>query len=294
MTGDKFRIEHHAENLALQSILRLAMLFPYKVRIPLVGWIAANVVGPVAGWNKRVRDNLALVAPDMPKADVERIKRAVANNVGRTLIEIYSGAEFVTRVRDTQLTGPGVTALEKVLGQNRPLILVTGHIGNYDVIRAALSARDVQIAALYKPMSNKIFNAHYLKAISAIGEPVYSTDGRGVTRLVLHLRNGGTIGVVADVASTKSPPLTFFGQEALTATSAAEWALKYDALIIPIFALRQKNGLDFKIHVAEPIAHDAPEKMMQSYNDILEALVRENMDQWFWIHRRWKRVIRRS
>jgi KDO2-lipid IV(A) lauroyltransferase len=87
--------------------------------------------------------------------------------------------------------------------------------------------------------------------------------------------------------------LKFFGRDAHTPLSAAEWAVKYDAELIPIFGLRQPDGLSFKLHVADPIAHDAPEVMMQRYNDTVEKIVRDHMDQWFWIHRRWKLARKR-
>ena len=139
-------------------------------------------------------------------------------------------------------------------------------------------------------MSNALFNAHYVRAISAISEPIFSTEARGVAGLMRHLRKGGMIGIVCDVGSRKAPRLTFFGQTAHTPLTAAEWALKYDAALIPAFGLRQKDGLSFRLHIAEEIPASTPEIMMQSYNDTVEALVREMPDQWFWVHRRWKQA----
>ena len=83
-------------------------------------------------------------------------------------------------------------------------------------------------------------------------------------------------------------PLTFFGVTAMTATSAADLALKYGADLIPIYGIRKENGLDFDILVEEPVPHTDAETMTQAINDSLESLVRRHMDQWFWIHRRWK------
>jgi KDO2-lipid IV(A) lauroyltransferase len=168
------------------------------------------------------------------------------------------------------------------------MVLVTAHMGNYDAVRSKLSREGFPMAALYRPMKNPLFHRHYLKAISTIAEPVFPTDGRGIAALIRHLKEGGIIGIVADVASRKAPLLTFFGKPAHTPISAAEWALKYDAAMIPVFGLRQPDGLIFRIHVAEPIGADTPEVMMQGYNDTVEEIVREVPEQWFWVHRRWK------
>ena len=275
-------------NTFARTLLGGAMLLPYRWRVALVGGVVSTIVAPFAGWRRRIRNNLALVAPDTPPAERERIVRSVANNVGRTLIEIYSGLEFVEYAKAAPLTGPGVEALQTARAAGRPIVLLTAHLGNYDAVRGKLSREGFPMAALYRPMDNAAFHAHYLKAISTIAEPVYPTDGRGITSLVKHLKGGGIIGIVGDVASRKAPMLSFYGKPAHTPLSAAEWALKYDAALIPIFGLRQEDGLNFQIEVAAPIPASTAETMMQHYNDVVEDVVRRHPDQWFWIHRRWK------
>ena len=74
----------------------------------------------------------------------------------------------------------------------------------------------------------------------------------------------------------------------MTSTVTAELALKYGAEIIPFYAIRQPNGLDFRIELHAPIPHSDPMQMTQAMNDDLEEMIRTHMDQWFWIHRRWK------
>ena len=64
--------------------------------------------------------------------------------------------------------------------------------------------------------------------------------------------------------------------------------MKYDALLVPVFGIRQEDGLTFHLRVEAPIAHATPDAMMQAYNDVVERVAREHPDQWFWIHRRWK------
>ena len=258
------------------------------MRVALVGSIFSRLVAPIAGWNTRVRKNLAYVYPDMDDAERTRIARAVSDNVGRTLIEIYSGQEFIDHARNSPIEGPGRPALAEARAEGHPIVLVTAHLGNYDAVRSKLTREGYPMAALFRPMKNPLFHAHYLKAISTIAEPVFPTDGRGIGALIRHLKEGGIIGIVADVGSRKAPLLSFFGKPAHTPLSAAEWAVKYDAQMIPVFGLRQPDGLTFRLHVAEPIAPGDPTAMMQAFNDTVEEIVRANPDQWFWVHRRWK------
>jgi KDO2-lipid IV(A) lauroyltransferase len=276
------------QNGFTRAILGSALLLPYAFRVRLVGRVMSMLVAPLAGWNKRVHRNLAYIYPEMPETERKRIARAVTDNVGRTLIEIYSGEEFVAHARPSPVEGPGVAALEAARAEGRPIVLITAHLGNYDAVRSKLSREGYPMAALYRPMKNPLFHEHYLKAISTIAEPVYPTDGKGVASLVRHLKGGGIIGIVADVGSRKAPLLRFFGKPAHTPLSAAEWAVKFDAVMIPVFGLRQPDGLTFRLHVSDAIPNSDPAEMMQSYNDVVEAIVRDHPEQWFWVHRRWK------
>lgn len=280
-------------NLVLKGAIGLAMLLPYETRVRGMGWLTANVLGPIGGFRKRVRENLAHVLPDLPKDEVRRLARAVPNNAGRTLIEIYSGEEFVKRAIEAPIEGPGLACLEKARAEGRPVILVTGHMGNYDAVRANLIHRGYNMGALYRRMSNPYFNEHYVKSISRIGTPMFEQGRRGMVEMVRHIKAGGILGILTDLYVTRGVPLDYFGQKARTSLVTAELALKFNAALIPVYGLREPDGLSFRIVAQDEIPHSDPETMTQAVNDGLESLVRDHMDQWFWIHRRWKNATPR-
>ncbi|QMU57439.1 MAG: lauroyl acyltransferase [Boseongicola sp.] len=288
MASDKITLANRVQNLAALMVLRGALLIPYRARVPFVGWVMSALVAPLSGWRKRIRDNLALALPDLQPSEVERIVRAVPDNAGRTLIEIYSGEAFVSQAMNTPQSGPGLEALHSARKANKPVILLTAHFGNYDAIRGALVRQGFPMAALYKPMRNTGFNKHYVEAISAIAEPVFPTNKKGLFALAKHLRDGGIIGIVGDVAKLGAPVQSFFDQPSHTPQTAAEWALKFNAALIPVYGRRKSDGLSFEIFFDEPIPASSPEEMMQTYNDSVEAIARKYPDQWFWVHRRWK------
>lgn len=80
----------------------------------------------------------------------------------------------------------------------------------------------------------------------------------------------------------------FMGKLANTVTSAADIAIKLDALVVPYFGTRRADGLSFDVDIQSPIKHTAPTQMMQDITDRLTDKVTENPDQWFCFHRRWK------
>lgn len=286
-TGSRSAVDF-AINVVIRSIIGLALLVPYRQRVPLAGWVVARLVSPVAGYSKRVRKNLAYACPDLPADEVERLVRGVPDNAGRTLIEIYSGRGFVTRAAQSPLSGPGLAALEDAHANDRPVFLVTGHFGNYTAARAALLTKGFDVGVLYREMNNGYFNDHYAGAMTSQGEIMFPRGRRGLQRMIKFLRGGGMVGIMVDQYMGDGADLTFFGQTAPTALSAAELALKYNALVVPVYAVRQPNGLDFEVIVEAPVPHDTAEVMTQALNDSLETVVRQHMEQWFWIHRRWK------
>ena len=278
----------YLQNLVLRGAIRLALALPYESRVRFMGALVSQVIAPLAGFRRRIRKNLAHTCPDLPREEINRLCRAVPNNVGRTLIEIYSGPEFVARAIKAPIEGPGLARLEAARAEGRPVILVTGHMGNYDAVRANLIHRGYNMGALYRRMSNPYFNDHYVRSISRIGTPLFEQGRKGMIEMVRHIRKGGILGILTDLYVQDGEALDFFGQTARTSTVTAELALKFNAALIPVYGLREPDGLSFRIIAQDEIPHSDPITMTQAVNDGLERLVRENMDQWFWIHRRWK------
>lgn len=284
----KDRVGYFCSNLFLRSLISLVSCIPYRWRVPTMGKVVA-AAAPFVGYEKRIRNNLAIARPDLSEDDIKRICQQVPNNAGRTLVELYAGAPFIERAKQAEISGPGLSALEDARAAGKPVILMTGHFGNYDAARAGLIARGHEMGALYRRMANPYFNDHYVRTISKIGMPLFEQGRRGMSQMVRHLKAGGIIAIVGDLHAIGGRDLTFFGQPAVTSVVPAELALKYNAVIIPVYSIRLENGLDFRVVMMEPIEPSDPETMTQSINDGLESLVRDHMGQWFWIHRRWKR-----
>ncbi len=288
MASRKQKTKDIATFIAIRLFVFSVTLLPYRYRVPVAGYLVSRLFSPMAGFPKRIRENLGLVFPNMPKDEVEELVKSVPENAGRTIIEIFSGKKFSNRFNGTELQGEGAKELERAHIEARPVILVTGHFGNYDAPRAALLAKGYDIGALYREMNNSLFNKFYVSAISKVGTPIFPRNRKGLTGFVRHLRDGGMVGILIDQYYHDGAHLQFFGHNAPTALSAAELAIKYNALVVPIYGIRQKNGLDFKIVCESSIPHSSPEEMTQSLNDSLERMVRQHIDQWFWIHKRWK------
>lgn len=286
--------QYYVSNLFLRGIINLMRLLPYERRIAAMGAIMSGL-GPVVGFRTRVKRNLKLTCPDLPEEEVKRICKAVPDNAGRAIMEHFSPEGFVERQSQAKVSGAGVEAFDQAVAENRPVMMITAHFGHYLAARVALQVRSGKpIGCLYRRMANPYFNDMYVEAFYKTGAPMFEQGRRGMVEMVRSLKQGGIIAIVSDLHAWGGEDLTFFGKPASTSLLNAELAIKNKAVLIPCYAVRQPNGIDFEIVLHEPVPHTDAKTMTQFTNDDLESMVRQHMGQWFWIHRRWKAAKRKA
>lgn len=270
-----------------RALLWASFRLPYDTRVPMMGRVF-RALGGITGFRARAEDQLAYIYPDMPADKRRATARAVLDNFGRVLIENYSTADQLARAQRWQPHGPGLAACDAARAAGRPILFVSGHYGNYQAARAAMNVRGYEMGGLYRLMNNPYANAHYVASVEGVGGRAFPRDRRGLAGFVRVLRDGGQGAILIDQYFADGVQLDFLGKPAPTVLSAGEMALKYDALLVPIYAERLENGLDFDVTVEAPIPHSDARSMTQALNDSLGARVRARPDQWFWVHRRWK------
>lgn len=270
------------------GFIQLVCLLPYRWRVPTSGWVFGTIVSPLIGYPARIRSNLSYVMPEMSEAQKKQLERAVPRQIGRTMAELFSPKDLKAVAKKAPMTGPGLAAVDEARDAGRPIVFVSGHLANYDVARAAMIHRGCKIGGLYRRMNYRRFNEFYVDRICQIGTPMFVRGRRGLAQMLKFLRDGNAVAIMVDQHVGSGALLEFFGKPARTALSAAEMAVKYDALLVPCYAIRQSDGLSFEVFVDTPIVHTEPKEMTQALNDSLERQVRSHMDQWLWVHRRWK------
>jgi KDO2-lipid IV(A) lauroyltransferase len=271
----------------LRGGIRMALALPYPTRVSWFGKFVERGVSPVAGYVQRAENQLALIWPDMSAAQYRDLARACCNNFGRTIIENYSGVDFARQIENATVSGDGLGPLAEAKATRRPVLFVTGHFGNHEAPRLALTQRGYSIGGLYRPIANPYVNAHYEKSMLSMSGAVFAQGRKGTMAFVRMLRDGGMGTLLFDVRATAFPKIPFLGHDAHTATSAADIALKVGALVIPYFGIRRPDGLCFDVAVEAPIQASNSAQMMAEMTARLESHIYANPDQWFWIHRRW-------
>ena len=236
---------------------------------------------------RRFDRELVHVFPDMPRAERMKLCRNMGRNMGQTLFEIYHCAEFQAFQDNITTFGPGLAALEEAHAQGKGAIIVSGHFGQWEAIRAVLKARGMETGAVYRPQTNRHYQRRLLAGIEVGGKPILATGKIGTKALVRHLRKGGFIAILLDEKSSDGVHIPFLGHDALTSLAAARLALKYDLPMVPAYGTRVDEGSNFIVEFEAPIPPSDSISMTQAFNDSLSARVLEKPDQWYWMLRRW-------
>ena len=275
-------------NACLRALISSARILPYESRVIAGGKAMTHLIAPFTSIRERVNDNLDLVFPDMPAQRREQILASCLDNFGRLLLENYSAGQFCQRAGNADIAGPGYAALKAAHASGQPAILVSGHFGNFQAVRANLISRGFRVGCLYRPMNNRFFNRHYVESIERIGSPAFPLGRSGLAEAIRLLRAGDFVALLNDQHTGAGAVLDFMGRPARTNTQVARMASAYGALLVPCYGIRKSNGLDFTVLFEPPIELSDPITTTQALNDSLEAQIRARPEQWYWVHRRWK------
>jgi KDO2-lipid IV(A) lauroyltransferase len=268
-----------------------------------MGWRGATrtgeFIGRVAFTAVRIRRHVAerqitFAFPEYAAEEVRRVALESYANLARTAIEAallpHQRRDFVLELAG-EVTGWHV--VEEALRSGRGMILVSGHIGNWELGGSWLAARGLNFAGVARRMSNPLFE-EYLGATRA-NMGLRTVQEKDAVRFApRHLADGGTLGLLADqgAAGLASTFVPFFGRLARTPRGAAVLARRLGAPIVFGYGERCPDGrFHFRferigIQESGDIEADIHATVL-AYTNALERAVRSVPGQYFWVHRRW-------
>lgn len=275
-------------NIGVRSFIYLAWVMPYRLRVWFFGAVFSACVGILTSRLNRAKKNVRLVYPAMAQREVNRIAWACLNNFGRTIIEIFSAHNFCKRTAEWTMSGSGLEALEQANKDGRAVILITGHFANFSATGTYLTQKGFDVASLYRPLNNRFLNGIYQRSIELLVKKNFARKRNDFRKMHNHLKNKGILLIIADQYIDRGENLFFLGKPTMTTLSPAKLALKFDALLVPNYAIRAKDGINFELIFEAPIPPSNPCDMMQLFNDSLARRIEQNPEQWLWTHNRWK------
>ncbi|GBR01342.1 lipid A biosynthesis lauroyl acyltransferase [Gluconacetobacter liquefaciens] len=286
------RLEALAARAALALLRRLG-----PVGASNAGGAVCRAIGPRLPVSRIADANLRLAMPELDAPARRAVISAVWDNLGRTVGEF----PHIAALPENPASGPGwdVVGAEHLAAQvarGGPVIFMSGHIGNWEMLPPGVARHGLPFASFYRAAGNPLVDG-MIRALreAAMGEtvPMFAKGARGARGALAHIARGGRLGMLVDQKMNDGIEATLFGHPAMTAPALAAMALRYRCPVIPGYVERL-GPARLRIHVEPPL--DLPDSgdrqadiltLTQAVNDRLEHWVRARPGTWLWLHRRW-------
>ncbi len=289
-------VVHRAEYYALRSVVGSLHAMPWAAagafgaRLGLLGFRPFQVRRQV------VERQIAAAFPERSAEEVAAIVRAAYAHLGRSTIE----TALLPSIGQSGVLGlvesvDGFELIDAAMAAGRGAILITGHLGNWELAGAYVAARGVPMDVIVRTQANPLFDTYLNQTRATLGMTVVR-DRDAVRRTPRSFREGRAVAFVADqgVLGLASTFVPFFGRPAKTPRGAAVFAMRYRIPTLFVAALRQPSGR-YRVSVEQIPVIDTGDRdadvdaIVANYTAVLERWVRTAPEQYFWHHRRWRR-----
>lgn len=266
---------------------------PVDAASALGGWIG-RTLGPRLGASNRARHNIARAFPDLDRAGIETIVIGMWDNLGRLVGEFPHIPDF--HCDTPRLEVVGREYFEALRDDGRPGICFSAHLGNWELNLRPSEDYDCPLASVYRAADNVWVERLYRHARRGLKGSLIPKGARGARQLTATLRDGGHLAMLVDQKMNDGIAIPFFGHPAMTAPALAQFALKYDCVVLPA-RIERRGGARFRLIFDPPMAlPDTGERardvetLMTQVNARIETWIRAHPEQWLWLHRRWPKA----
>ena len=250
-----------------------------------------RMVGNLFKSKNIVFDNLERIKPGISKSDKEKIINNMWSNYGKTFIEYIYLSSFQKKTNHISIKNK--KAIDEIVKENKPVVFVSGHFANYELMSMELTRANIKLATIYRPLNNIFLNPfmEYLRK-SFVCKNQIKKGLNGVKESLEYMKQGYSIALMVDQRVSEGPRIGFFNGEAHTTTLPAQLSSRFNCKIVPIYISRNKND-KFEMEILDPISILENEKknkelIMKKVNKIIEKLILRDPSQWILTHNRWK------
>ena len=251
-----------------------------------------TLLGPMFRSKKIIFSNLSRALPELDDIEKEKILKKMWFNYGRIFAEYMFIKEFRNNPKESSniiIENPEL--LEKIKINSQPVIFISGHFNNFELMAMEIEKSGIDLAAVYRPLNNKFINP-IMENIRKkyICKKQIKKGVTGTKELLLNFKKGTSIALMIDQRVSQGIECNLFGQKALTTTIPAQFVKKFNAKIVPVY-IERKNNKKFKINFQNPLEFSKDstiETITTKLNKLLESMILKNPDQWIWSHNRWK------
>jgi KDO2-lipid IV(A) lauroyltransferase len=279
------------EAAAYVAVFALLRLMDIETASALGGWLAVGV-GPRTGSHKVVLRNLRLAFPEMTQAERDTIAREQWDNLGRSTFELPFMEELQPHRGRVQVVG--AERLEEIRRSGRPVVFISGHFSNWEVMPCAIVDAGIACQMTYRAANNVHVDKLIRDARARYGVRLFAPKGSdGSRELLTAMKRGESVALMNDQKFNGGVAAPFMGHLAHTAAAPSRLALRFGTVLQPMSVERLPRA-HFRVIVHPPITlddtgsrHTDLEAGVAKVNAFIEAQVRARPLEWFWVHKRW-------
>ena len=279
----------------IEFILIIIFFFIFKIlgykNATNFGEIIGKKFGPLFRSNYKIKKNLE----NSKIGNSEKDRKNIINNMWGNYGRIFAEYMYIKKYRKNNLSNNieiiGQNILEEIKNNNKPVIFISGHFNNFELMAMHIEKSGVDLAAIYRPLNNKFLNPLMEKIrIKYICKKQIKKGISGTKEILKHFKEGTSIALMIDQRVSEGISCNFFNNKALTTTIPAQFVKKFNCRVVPIY-IERKNKYQFRLEIHKPLEflnNETIETITSNLNEILEKMVKRNPDQWIWTHDRWK------
>ena len=256
-----------------------------------LGEIIGKKFGPLFRSNITILKNLENSKIGLSEKDRKNIINNMWGNYGRIFAEYIFIKKYRQDVNTKNIEVIGQEILEKIKLDKEPVIFVSGHFNNFELMAMYLEKSGIDLAAIYRPLNNRFLNPLMEKIRNKYICKKQIKKGISGTKEVLKcFKKGTSIALMIDQRVSEGINCDFFGKKAFTTTIPAQFVKKFNCKVVPIYIQRIEAD-NFRLEILRPIEFSRDETIESitfNLNKVLENLIKKNPEQWIWSHNRWK------
>jgi KDO2-lipid IV(A) lauroyltransferase len=274
----------------------LMRFVPVRLAYRVVGALTPLVLLFAPGHFRRARANMAqVVGPTAPPVVVRRLTVAAFANYARYMVDLVRLPNIAPEHLEDGIEVRGWEHVEAAFALGRGAILVTGHIGNWDLGGAGIAGRGKTVCALVETLKPPRWNERVQRIREHMGLKAIPVEN-GVRDMLAALRRQEGLAIVVDRPATPATgvPITFFGRRTYVPGGAATLAIRTGAPVVPAVLIRNADLRGFVAYIGEPFfpsrgkGTDAEiQALTQNIMSWLEGMIRRYPDQWYMFRLMW-------
>ena len=250
-----------------------------------------SIFGPFFRSKKVIEKNISFA---FPKED-KKVKKIIINNMwksyGKILAEYVFIKYFRKEVSEKFLEIKGQEILEEIKLSRKPVIFISGHFDNFELMAMHIEKSGVDLAVIYRPLNNNFLNP-LMENIRKkyICRKQIKKGISGTKEILKYFKSGTSVALMIDQRVSEGIKSLLFEKEAFTTTIPGQFVKKFNCKIVPIYIERKKDE-KFLLEIMRPISFNDDqtiENITFKLNQLLEEMIIRNPNQWIWSHNRWK------